>query len=89
MRRDEAAFYEGKLKELQAQKKQLLVDMELQRMTKDPETFSAWWIDEGNFSRVRALSEEIEKLSNLLERSEITDDAGPGRMFPRGGGKGL
>ncbi len=89
MRRDEAAFYAGKLEELKAQKKQLLVDMELQQMTKDPEAFSAWWIEEGNFARVRALSEEIEKLSNLLARSEITDEEGPGRMFPRGDGKGL
>lgn len=74
MKKSEYIYYQTQLENMEADRRQMLIDMELHYEQDSEDAFSAWWYAGGHFEQYRQLTQDIESLKWRLESAEVEED---------------
>lgn len=74
MKKSEYIYYQTQLENMEADRRQMLIDMELHYENDTEDEFSAWWYAGGRFEQYRQLTQDIESLRWRLESAEVEEE---------------
>lgn len=88
MTRSEYIYYQTQLEEMEADRRQTLLDMEFHLQNDEEDVFNSWWYAQGRFEEYRQLTQDIESLRWRLESAEIEEEETVHIVIPHGGNHG-